>query len=651
MIQQKAKTKFNNQISRPLIIIFLLCLCVWLTVNKSTQREAFASGIAANAEYYPLEVGNKWEFEKFYYEKDGQISRRYSTIIIKKQDAGSGMTLYYIQKNKEFLIKSKEGILTPSGIFLLKYPLARGKKWVSGKDILDQRFFKINDIGFSITIRGKTYNNCIRIIVTSDFHSILKEGKIIDLAFVSTYNYAPSVGPVLTETFEVTRSGDRKIVSRTELIEFKRKQTFTRAPLQISKQTKLIKNKDSFRFPEKGYHAPSLSPDDKWLFYRRTGYGFQAKEKWEKEIYYTAVDRSDQKLIPFCSPDQCNKVDTAYGSPKWSPDGKVLATIFAIGSTKWIGLVDFSGDKPRFIESFVGKSPFYWISARSLLYIDEYGNIMKKEPGKPSEPAVFFRSSYRERGYARRFQVSSDGTIIYKDDKDGVYLTNLATPTNRIPLFHDPKGQKSDPKGLKLSSTYDLSPIGKDAVFYLPHKDQNSKRMVVLVNLKTLEVIDTFSVRRHERVLWSSDGTKLAYLEDTVVQVDKKDPSKRVWPNPHFFVLDLESGDRQDLGIGVSDVFRWTPDGRHIIYTLKYTHESLGIFKNGIFIMRIADGKEIGQLSKISAHSILYISPSCKYIVWQGLNMDTFFVAENPFRSEMIGAVEKKKGRILNIKY
>jgi hypothetical protein len=636
MTLQNLKINLAGRILWPAILILLLWLHVWGSLHTLAQNQAFAGDTGGGPDYYPLQVGNEWEFEGYHYKDGSQTSHRKKIMIVSKQDLGTGMTQYYSQKNEEFLIKSKEGILTPAGVFLLKYPLTRGEKWVSGHAIFDQRLFRIDETGLSITVRGTTYNNCIRVIVTSDFHATLIKGKTTYVSFELFYNYAPNVGPVLVETFEIKRSGGRRLVSRTELVSFKTKQPIKEERPPIAKPTKLIKPKESFRFPQDGFTAPCLSPDDNWLVYFRFGHGFWARDEWDREMYYTERGRTDQKLVPFCPQAQIRNVRSVNRRPKWSPDGRILATLYEIGYDEWIGLTDFSGDKPVFVESFRGDSPLIWISDRSFLCLDGFGNIMKKEPGRPSEPAVFFRSSYRGRDYARMFQFSSDGTIIYTDGRGSVYLTNMADPSKRTPLFYNPKKEKSNTQSLRLSSVYDLSPSGKHAVFYLRKKEHNSRRMAVLANLKTVEVIDRFSVREHQRALWSPDGTKLAYLEDTIVHTDRKDPSKRVWPNPHFFVLDLKTGERQDFGIGVSREFNWTPDSKHILYSMKYAHESLTVYKNGIFIMRVSDGKEIGQLTKISAHSLLYMSPSCKCIVWEALDTEKFFVVENPFTADML---------------
>ena len=86
----------------------------------------------------------------------------------------------------------------------------------------------------------------------------------------------------------------------------------------------------------------------------------------------------------------------------------------------------------------------------------------------------------------------------------------------------------------------------------------------------------------------------------------------------------------RDYGFEVNDHFNWTPDGNHIIYSRKCIHPFLGLDEDGIFIMRVSDGKEIAKISAISSSDYPSISQSGKYIVWEDWDNDTFFVIKNP---------------------
>ncbi len=47
-------------------------------------------------------------------------------------------------------------------------------------------------------------------------------------------------------------------------------------------------------------------------------------------------------------------------------------------------------------------------------------------------------------------------------------------------------------------------------------------------------------------------------------------------------------------------------------------------------MMQVSDGKEIAKLTSISAAAPPILSRSGTYILWEGMDMDTFFVIKNP---------------------
>lgn len=584
-----------------------------------------AANLQKDLDYYPLEIGNAWEFENHFYGKEIKTPQRYSIIITSKVDIGNEMILYKMQNDKEFLIKTKEGIVTPSGVLLVKYPLTLGAEWVSaGREIVTRSLFRIENIGFSVTVKGKTYKNCLKIVTKSGFHTVMIKDQFTKLALESQYVYAPNVGPVLIESFEVMESGEKKLAARQELITFKTKQPATTELLPPAKQEKLVDMMAAFKFPQRGFWNPLLSPDDKWLVYRKD---------FEEKIYYTKRERSDQNVVPLFPKNEKYKVES-IGTYRWSPDGKTLAFMVGISPATRLVLVDFSGNKPHFIELFeIHNGQFAWIQKNLLVYIDKFGNIMQKSPGKEPERVVFFRSSYSSRARtADEFQVASNGALVYRIEPYGekrpwnndIYLTNLQTLNTQTLIF----------SGIHVVGI-NISPNGQYVLLSFRHWNADGKEggKETLIDLNLKKDILTFPML--ERAAWSPDGRKLAYLETKHPLRDRNDPSKVIWENPHFFILDLKTGQKRDYGLGVSREFNWTPDGKHIIYSMKYAHESLTIYKMGVFIMSVADGKEIGQLTKISANPAPVMSHSGKYIIWEALNGNTFFIAENPFQSEM----------------
>ena len=586
-----------------------------------------AANLQNDSDYYPLEIGNEWEFENHFYGKEIKTPRRSRIIITSKVDSGNERILYKTQNDTEFLIKTKEGIVTPSGFLLLKYPLTLGAEWISaGREIVTKRLFRIENIGFSVTVKGETYENCLRVVAKSDFHTVRIKDRFAKLAFESESVYAPNVGPVLVENFEVMESGEKKLTSKTELLTFATKQAVSKELSPPTMPEKLVDMKDSFRFPQRGFCGPLLSPDDKWLVYQKS---------FEEKIYYTKRERSDQNLVPLFPKKEKHRIESLGTYKKWSPDGKILAFTVGISPAARLVLVEFSGEESHFIESFEIKNyQFTWVPPNQLVYIDEFGNIMKKSPAREPEKVVFFHSSYSRRTLtADEFQVASNGALVYRIEPYGekrpwnndIYLTNLQTLNTRTLIF----------SGIHVVGI-NISPNGQYVLLSFRHWNTDGKEegKETLIDLNVKKDILTFPML--ERAAWSPDGTKLAYLETKHPLRDRNDPSKVIWENPHFFILDLKTtGQKRDYGLGVSREFNWTPDGNHIIYSMKYAHESLAMYKMGVFIMSVADGKEIGRLTKISANPAPVMSHSGKYIVWEALNGNTFFIAENPFQSEM----------------
>ena len=619
MIVKGWKIKFRSLLIYSLVGIFLLFLFPCSQSYNSDHDEALAATELKKPDYYPLAVGNQWEFHRQYFKEDEKrFSNHFTIIITGKSDIGNGMVQYYAEGGKEFLISTTAGVLTSTGIFLLKYPLTEGASWISGQWNYDQRQFKVEKVGLPINLRGKKYENCIKVTVTSDFHARVRKDRETEyVAFESYYYYGPNVGPVLTETFELKKSGERTIDSRTELVRFETGRLGQGSGTRTPGTKEMVGPRESFKFPEKGFIHPILSPDDKWLIYQRT------EKVWE-ELYYTELGKRYEKTVPVCQPGE-EKSIRRVGIGKWSPDGKVFAVQTESEDAKQLVLVDFSGEQPFFMEtldSVAYLDSFYWSSEGFIVYMGKPGTMMKKFPRKHPDRFVLSTAN------AVSFQIASDGTLLYSIgdySERSLYLANIRKASPGARIF----------PSLKIAA-FDLSPGGGYALLYDLYSDQNN-RTAMLANLQTLQILNRWGIGTDHwlRARWSADGSQFAYLEKTIPQKSKDDPSKTVWPNPHFFILDLKTGKTRDYGIGVSQEFNWTPDGRHIIYSMKYAHESLGMYHNGIFIMRVSDGKEVGQLTKVNAHMILTMSPSCKYIVWEALNMGTFFVAENPFRSRM----------------
>lgn len=609
MVPQLGFTKSKAYIMRACIFItiFLLLLNTKLVLSRDYSANDF----------YPLEVGNEWQYKHTYFTKEMVGPKQSKILVSSKADKGKGIVEFRGENNATFMYKTNDGILSASGFLILKDPLHRGARWISGTYNYDQRQHHVEAVDLAVNSEGKTYTHCIRIISHSDFHAFVRDGQSIYLSYESRDVYCPNIGPVLMETFEITKSGSRKLANRSELVSFKKGQPVKEKIGKDRKDLKLIETNESFRFPEKGFYHPHLSPDDKWLIYRKKssqrGVSQRNADTMWKQLFYSGLGNFEEKLIPLFPANEKHELEDVGYYTEWSPDGKILALSAKTDDNDRIVLVDFSGANPRPLESFkAGKKPFQW-AGNFLLYIDEYGNLMKTFPNKNPERVLYFGSTYLSGGGIDFFRCAKDETLLYRIGRK-IFRTSLKNLDSRTMIYED-----------AALPNFDLSNTGRYAFISIPDSQNPNVLKAMLIDLNTNKIYNIpVPVKK---ALFSPDGRRLAYIEKSPPPFY---PSKIEHKNPHFFILDTSTMRVVDYGYDVSDTFGWTPDGNRIIYSMKCIHPSLAAYENGIFIMQVSDGKEIAKLTSINAADSPVISLSGKYIIWEGMDMDTFFVVKNP---------------------
>ena len=591
---------------------YLMRVCISFTIFLFLfiTKPVFPRDYSAS-DFYPLEIGNEWQYKHTYFMKEMVGPKQSKILISSEADKGKGIVEFRAENNVIFMYKTNDGIMSASGFLILKNPLQPRARWTSGAYNYDQRQHLVEAVDLPVNVEGKTYTHCIRIASQSDFHAFVREGQTTYLSYESKDVYCPNAGPVLMETFEITKSGDRKLVSRSELVSFKKGQPVKEKIGKDGKGFKLIEANESFRFPEKGFYHPLLSPEDRWLIYRKKSSQRDADTMW-KQLFYNRLGNLEEKLVPLFPRNERHELEDVGVYVEWSPDGKILALSAKVNGHDRIALVDFSGTNPQPLESLKAeKIPFQW-AGNFLLYVDDGGHLVKKFPDKNPE-RVLSSGAKSPEGRIDYFRCAKDGTLLYRIGRK-IYRTNLKALDSHAMVYEG-----------AASPNFDLSNTGRYAFISIPDSQDPSIRKAMLVDLNTNKIYNIpVPVKK---AIFSPDGRRLAYIEKSP---PPHYPSKIEHRNPHFFILDTSTMRVVDYGYDVSDAFGWTPDGNRIIYSMKCIHPSLAAYENGIFIMQVSDGKEIAKLTSMNAVGPAVISSSGKYILWEGMDMDTFFVVKNP---------------------
>ena len=554
-----------------------------------------AHGPVKSGDYYPLAAGDVREFRNAYREKDERLADRSEQRIAQQiNDSKTGNVEFKNEKGKTVAWRTPEGITTARGGLLLKFPVRSGEAWSSGEEKYDERVNRVEEDGLSVTVNGQQYRDCIKVSSASQFHALARKERGGYYSFESYVTYCPNVGPVLMESYEISREGGRTWTGRSELVSFKRGQNVA---ADVTADAAFIEAGRSFLFPKKGYLHPALSPNEKWIVYQMTN-NFD-------ELYYSSTSNFQEQRVPL---DAARNASTRrnVGGASWSPDGSLLAVSVGDDSGQDIALVDFSSSEPKLTDRFRsnGSTPA-WTADATLLYLDELGNIMRKVRSSTAEVIVPLRKSFAEAGGAERIFADRQGTILYTirgTGSRGIY---------RIPI-----GSRSMPARFAAEETVIYAIMSPDGI----HVFLKSAEKSAIMDHRNGEMVTRLP--GVEYAAWSPEGKRLAYLEARPKKVSDK--------NPRFKIFDLRTKETKDLGITVEQYFSWTPDGNHIIYSAKFGNESLLIVENGVFIMQANDGKEIARLTKISANDNPVISSSGTLVLWPALNMDTFFLVKNP---------------------
>jgi len=297
-----------------------------------------------NFDYFPLEIGNMWEYKSVSYRTNEKHERTVQKKIEEKVINEDGSVTFY-SNNKPYIYKYNDSIVAENGIILMKLPLVHGARWQSkGSRSMDKILF-LKDAGFRFDLNGTSYMNCIRIVSKTDYHALSKGDSVQYTAFESQSVYAPDVGLLQTDVYEILKdNGKRTHIYNKKLVSFKTNQPVSHAEKRKPAEGNFVRRVNSFRFPETQFIHPYLSPNEKWLIY------FKSNTIWE-ELYYTETNKAEKNILPVFPQNADQKKErNTIGGRKWSPDGNTLAVEIELGYDEHISLIDFSTGTPELIE-------------------------------------------------------------------------------------------------------------------------------------------------------------------------------------------------------------------------------------------------------------------------------------------------------------
>lgn len=357
----------------------------------------------------------------------------------------------------------------------------------------------------------------------------------------------------------------------------------------------------AFRFPEKGYVRPLLSPDGRWIVFQQEG---EQRDAW----YWTPADKSEKNPLPLARKKAPTKVSSnrAY----WSCSGGMLAVVAVLDDKEMVVLLDFSGPAPRFVASFPAENPEFpaWVNSRQFLYLTSFpGKVMIADSKGKVNVYMGHISMKGDRGL-HFFQATCRGTILYYAG-EGIYLRGLDSPVISDKVYESQQVMR-----------FSLSPNGKFALLY---EGGQERGQALLFDLEARKVNRTLPMPAVSQ--WSPDGMSLAYLEKAST------PDNPAPADPHFFVLDAASGRERDLGAGVEEFFSWMPDGKKIVFNGSVRGNGSDSTEDGVFFMDAGNGAVQMQLSPVGAGGALQVSADGMTIVWQARGASQFIVARGPF--------------------
>ncbi|HET9985863.1 MAG TPA: S9 family peptidase [Longimicrobiales bacterium] len=260
---------------------------------------------------------------------------------------------------------------------------------------------------------------------------------------------------------------------------------------------------------------------------------------------------------------------TAASSPRWSPDGRLIAFFGSVGDSSGLVVANADGGGLRFLAPVRGTNHVLPTTGDRLSWSPDGTRIafVSSTPGPEEDaggdPMVITRYSYKP--------TASEGLTRFDDNQRlHVFVVSLADRSVRQLTSGD-----------YYEHSIDWSPSGQEILFVSNHgadPDRVFNYDVFAVNVASGAVRQITRTPTAEYVpRWSPDGRTIAFL-------GTKRPltsSETTMEDTHVWLMRADGTDRRELGLAIDNRQRdhgWAPDGRSVL-TLVQVGGSVALYR------------------------------------------------------------------------
>jgi dipeptidyl aminopeptidase/acylaminoacyl peptidase len=332
-----------------------------------------------------------------------------------------------------------------------------------------------------------------------------------------------------------------------------------------------------------------IAPDGATVAYLVTTYD---KESDESRTALWIADWAGTQSMPLTRGESVT-------DPRFSPDGRYLSFLAArpAESATQLWLLDRRGGEARPVSHVTGEiSSYEWSPDGAhvvlVMHADTDGAGEGKTPGKPVRPLVIDALQFKQdkEGY---LTAESRTHLYLLDVRTGACaaLTSDANREDSAPAF-SADGREIAFVGNALGNAADL---GRDVIYLMAPEGGAAPR----------KLLTTFSPN-HQKLLWSPDGTQLAFLQGDA-------PKFNAYITDRLAVAEVKPGKVRELTDALDRaVFspQFTADGRSILFTVEddgFQYPAAVNLSNGT-VTHLADALVVHELVAAAGHTAVLVS-------------------------------------------